>query len=189
MTWLLPALAAVLYTIRATPLSRLRFWWSWSPLYVVCSLTITVIVLYVNSVLGLLAVSRGMTARVDWTGSLAAALAAPAVTRKGTGIGSSRGSTLALGTLSDVQSWFKALLADAIEKWADNLTDDELDAAAAVIDRKKKGSRPPSTVRAQLRDDRRDDMKVGGTVREETRADLIEAVKSGYITFEVPRPR
>lgn len=188
MTWLLPGLAAVVYTMRATPWSKLRFWWSWSPVYTVFSITITMIVLFVNSVLGLLAVSRGMTAHIDWTGSLVAAFAAPAVTRKGGGVGAGRGSTLALGTLKDVQGWFSGMLEAAIEEWAVKLTDEELDAAAAVIDRKKKGERPPSNVRARLRNERRDDMKEGGTMRDETRADLIEAIKPGYITFEIPRP-
>ena len=188
MFWLLPAVPALVYTARATPLARLRSWWSWSTSYATWCVCVTATVLYINAVAGPLLVDRGVPRHVDWGAQLISSFGAPGVTRR-LGANAERGASFALGTLRGIQRWFRVLLTDPIRAWAEDCSDLQLDEAAAVIDRRHIGRRAGVRARTKTRQARQRDMAAGGILRDETRADLIEYIVTGFASYEIPRPR
>jgi hypothetical protein len=119
---------------------------------------------------------------------LAAGVAAQAALRRGKPAG--RGSTLALGALTDFQAWVDGFVGFRIREWANGLDDTKLLAAAAVMDDKTKGlgRRASITQRAAWRDGRASELAQGGSTHDEARLDLVNMVAAGYSTYSLRKP-
>jgi hypothetical protein len=137
---------------------------------------------------GLLTLSSKQAADVSIMQQLASGFAAQAALRRGKPTG--RGSTLALGLLTDFQAWIDGFVVYRIRKWASGLDDDKLLAAAAAVDGKARGlgTRASISQRAAWRDARASELAQDGSMHEEARLDLVNMVKTGYSTYLLRKP-
>jgi hypothetical protein len=137
---------------------------------------------------GSLTLSSKHAADVSLAQQFAAGFAAQAALRRGKSTG--RGSTLALGVLTDFQAWIDGFVTDRIRKWAGGLDDRELLAAAAAVDSKARGlgTRASIAQRAAWRDARASELAQDGSMHEEARLDLVNMVKTAYSTYLLRKP-
>ena len=185
MEFLIPLPVALAFAWRAIPGDRFGFWKHWSWTYALLSTVSIVAVLYGISAAGVLAAAKGAPG-LNVAGQFGAAVAAQASLRRGLD-GGERGHTLALGWLRYAQRWPLFLLQNAIRVWATKLDDCPLEAASALLDRKRKSRRASLEVRVRNRELVIQRIGQGGLARDEARADLIDAIVDGYVIYELRR--
>lgn len=171
--------------IWSTPPARWMHWRDFSVLWLLCAFAGSFVLLCIISLVGTSLLTATMKNANDVTivQQFAAGFTAQAALRRGNRTG--RGSNMALGMLIEFQLWIEGFVKERIRKWAKNLSDDDLLAAAADTDNKSKGipSKASIAQRATWRDEHAAHLRAGGALQAEARTALRNLVVTAYSTY------